>query len=197
MSDQKLIGYARVSTSSQLESLDDQRARLVHIGCARVFHDVASGARASRPGLDALRDYVRSGDTIVVTRLDRLGRSTLDTLTTLHALDTHGVRVRALDLDLDTTTPAGRMVVSVMAALAEHERDLLRERTRDGLAHARARGRVGGRRPVLTKKQVEAIEAVLETDALSLSDIAAMYGVSPRTISRVRAGTYRGETSDA
>lgn len=183
-----LVGYARVSTASQAESLAEQRDRLHQLGAVRVFEDVASGARADRPGLAAARDFLRAGDTLTVTRLDRLGRSMLDTLTTLHELDTAGVRVRALDLDLDTDTPAGRMVVHVMSALSEWERDMIRARTREGLAHARAQGRRGGRRRVLTDQQVTAIEAAAGT--VSNADLAAMHGVSLRTISRVRAGTY-------
>ena len=181
-----VVGYARVSTASQAESLAEQRDRLHQLGAVRVFEDVASGARADRPGLAAARDFLRAGDTLTVTRLDRLGRSMLDTLTTLHELDTAGVR--ALDLDLDTDTPAGRMVVHVMSALSEWERDMIRTRTREGLAHARAQGRHGGRRRVLTDQQVTAIEAAAGT--ISNADLAAMHGVSLRTISRVRSGTY-------
>lgn len=183
-----VVGYARVSTASQAESLAEQRERLHQLGAVRVFEDVASGARADRPGLAAARDFLRAGDTLTVTRLDRLGRSMLDTLTTLHELAETGVRVRALDLDLDTGTAAGRMVVNVMSALAEYERQLLIERTNEGLAHARAQGRHGGRRRVLTDQQVTAIEAAAGT--ISNADLAAMHGVSVRTISRVRAGTY-------
>lgn len=183
-----LIGYARVSTGGQGASLDEQRARLTVEGCTRVFEDVASGSRADRPGLAAARDYLRPGDTLTVTRLDRLGRSMLDTLTTLHELAETGVRVRALDLDLDTDTPAGRMVVHVMAALSEWERQTIRARTLEGLAHARAQGRHGGRRRVLTDQQVTAIEAAAGT--VSNADLAAMHGVSLRTISRVRSGIY-------
>ena len=183
-----VVGYARVSTASQAESLAEQRDRLHQLGAVRVFEDVASGARADRPGLAAARNFLRAGDTLTVTRLDRLGRSMLDTLTTLHELAETGVRVRALDLDLDTDTPAGRMVVHVLAALSEWERDMIRTRTREGLAHARAQGRRGGRRRVLTDQQVTAIEASAGT--ISNADLAAMHGVSVRTISRVRAGTY-------
>ena len=183
-----VVGYARVSTASQAESLAEQRERLHQLGAVRVFEDVASGARADRPGLAAARDFLRAGDTLTVTRLDRLGRSMLDTLTTLHELAETGVRVRALDLDLDTGTAAGRMVVNVMSALAEYERQLLIDRTNEGLAHARAQGRHGGRRRVLTDQQVTAIEAAAGT--VSNADLAAMHGVSLRTISRVRSGTY-------
>lgn len=96
-----LVGYARVSTASQAESLAEQRDRLHQLGAVRVFEDVASGARADRPGLAAARDFLRAGDTLTVTRLDRLGRSMLDTLTTLRDLDAASIRVRALDLNLD------------------------------------------------------------------------------------------------
>lgn len=191
-----LVGYARVSTAGQAESLAEQRERLTQLGAVRVFEDVASGARADRPGLAAARDFLRAGDTLTVTRLDRLGRSMLDTLTTLHELAQSGVRVRALDLDLDTATAAGQMVVHVMTALAEYERSLLRERTREGLAHARARGRTGGRRRVLTDQQLEAIHATLAAGTLNLTDIATMHGVSVRTISRVKSGTYNATPSD-
>jgi len=191
-----LIGYARVSTAQQAASLADQTDRLTALGCVRVFTDTASGAKASRPGLDALREFVRDGDAVVVTRLDRLGRSMLDTLTTLRDLDAQGVRVRALDLNLDTGTAAGRMVVHVMAALSEYERELLAERTRDGLAHARAEGRRGGRRRALDAEALHAIRVLLDDGTLSVPDIAAMHGVSPRTIRRVRAGTYSPAADD-
>lgn len=170
-----VVGYARVSTREQTASLDEQRARLARLGAVRVFEDVASGARADRPGLAAARDFMREGDTLTVTRLDRLGRSRLDTLTTLHELAEAGVRVRALDMDLDTETPAGRMVVHILAALAEWERDLLRERTREGLAHARA---------------------MLAAGTLTLTEIGQVFGVSARTIARVQAGSYRPQAPE-
>lgn len=184
------IGYARVSTREQTASLDEQRERLTQLGAVRVFEDVASGARADRPGLAAARDFMRDGDTLTVTRLDRLGRSMLDTLTTLRDLDAAGIRVRALDLNLDTGTAAGRMVVHVMAALSEYERELLAERTREGLAHARAQGRTGGRHHALSATEQQAARAALDA-GMSVHDVAALHGVSARTIQRVRAGTYR------
>ena len=192
----ELVGYARVSTREQSASLTDQRERLSALGCIRVFEDTISGARADRPGLTAARDFLRAGDTLTVTRLDRLGRSMLDTLTTLHELAENGVRVRALDLDLDTDTPAGRMVVHVMSALSEWEREMIRARTREGLAHARARGRVGGRRRALSPADQDAVRAILADGSLSLAQIGTMFGVSARTISRVRAGTYGGQARD-
>lgn len=180
------LGYARVSTKGQQESLEEQRAALAGAGCERVFSDVASGARAQRPGLDALLDHARPGDEVTVTRLDRLGRTTVDTLRTLADMDDRGIGVKALDLDLDTTTAAGRLVVRVMASLAEWERDLLIERTREGLEAARRQGRVGGRPRALDEKDQVAIKASLEAGL----SVARMHGVSTRTISRVKSGTY-------
>lgn len=183
------IGYARVSTASQSESLAAQRAALYAQGCADVYEDVASGAKAKRPGLDAMTRAVREGDTVAVIRLDRLGRTTLDTLRTLAALDAKGVHVIAQDIGLDTFTPSGRMVVTVILALGQWERETMIARTREGLAHARAQGRMGGRPRKLTDEQVQAIRASLGAK-LSLKDIATMHGVSPRTISRIRDENY-------
>lgn len=179
------IGYARVSTASQVESLDAQRGALAASGCTRFFSDVASGARSDRPGLGRLLDMAREGDEVVVTRLDRLGRSTVDTLRTIRDLDETGVRIVALDLDLDTGTPAGRLVVTVLAALAEWERDTLRERTREGLAHARAQGRVGGRPRALTGETADAALAALR-GGMPVAEVARVHGVSRWTIARLR-----------
>lgn len=184
-----LAGYARVSTRDQAESLVAQRQELEALGCERVFEDVVSGARSQRPGLTAALDWVRTGDTLVVTRLDRLGRSTVDTLRTVTALEERGVRIKALDLDLDTATAGGRLVVRTLASLAEWERDLQVERTRVGLAHARAQGRVGGRPRKLSSAAVDAIKASVEA-GVPAGDVAAMHGVSRRTVTRVLAGEY-------
>ncbi len=182
-------GYARVSTRDQAESLVAQRQELEALGCERVFEDVVSGARSHRPGLTAALDWVRTGDTLVVTRLDRLGRSTVDTLRTVTALEERGVRIKALDLDLDTATAGGRLVVRTLASLAEWERDLQVERTRVGLAHARAQGRVGGRPRKLSLAAVDAIKASVEA-GVPAGDVARMHGVSRRTVTRVLAGEY-------
>lgn len=183
------VGYARVSTREQAESLQTQREALEALGCTRVYTDVASGARADRPGLADLLDRTYEGDAVYVTRLDRLGRTTLDTLRTLTDLDARGITVTAADTGLDTSTSSGRLVIRVMLSLAEWERDVLIERTREGLAHARSQGRTGGRPRKLGDVEVQAIRAALETD-MSPADVATMHGVSTRTISRVRAGTY-------
>src|SRR5690625_2588242 len=144
----KMTGYARVSTG-------DQDARLQHdaltaAGCYRIFTDTASGALQSRPELDKLLDQLRPGGTLVVWRLDRLGRSIRHLIDQLSELQDRGIEFRSLQENIDTSSPGGRLVFHIFASLAEFERDLIRERTNAGLAAARARGRVGGRPPSLT-----------------------------------------------
>src|SRR3954469_18660960 len=138
-----LIGYARVSTQEQTLSL--QQDALHQTGCERIFTDTASGARADRPGLDEAIAYARSGDTLVVWKLDRLGRSLPHLIETVRGLDQHGIGFKSLTEQIDTTTSSGKLIFHVFAALAEFERDVIRERTQAGLAAARARGRQGGR----------------------------------------------------
>lgn len=184
------IGYARISTCGQGESLENQEHTLLDHGCERIYKDIASGARATRPGLEQAKDYARQGDTIVVTRLDRLGRSTIDTLKTVKELDERGIRIEALDTQLDTSTPAGRLVLSVIASLAEWERDLLIERTNEGLAHARAQGRVGGRPAKLTANQRQAALNSLAA-GMSQSQVAETFGVSRSTIARLKTSSTK------
>ncbi|MFC7478009.1 recombinase family protein [Dankookia sp. GCM10030260] len=146
------VGYARVSTADQDPTL--QLDALWAAGCARVFEDHASGARADRPGLLAALDYAREGDVLVTWKLDRLGRSLPHLIETVAALKGRGVGFRSLTEAIDTTTPGGRLVFHLFAALGQFERDLIRERTRAGLAAAAARGRIGGRRPVVTEEKL-------------------------------------------
>lgn len=179
------IGYARVSTKDQYESLIAQEKILREAGCQEVYKEVASGVKTGRPELIAALRASREGDTLIVTRLDRLGRSTLETLKTVYEIDKKGVRVQALDLDLDTRTPAGRMVLSVITSLAQWERDTLVERTKEGLAHARKNGRIGGRPAALSSTQREAAVAALEK-GMSITQTAKTFGVSDSTISRLK-----------
>lgn len=179
------IGYARVSTREQTDSLETQEQALNTHGCNRIYKDVASGAKARRPQLQAAFDFAREGDTIVVTRLDRLGRTTLDTLRTVQELDERGIRVEALDVNLNTATPAGRLVLNVIASLAQWERDLLIERTKEGLAHARSQGRVGGRPPIPEETR-QAVLAALGT-GLSQKQVATAFGISRSSIARIKA----------
>jgi DNA invertase Pin-like site-specific DNA recombinase len=155
-----LVGYARVSTADQNPDL--QRDALAAAGCARVFEDEASGARADRPGLGQALDYVRDGDTLVVWKLDRLGRSLPHLIETVGSLAARGVGFRSLTEAIDTTTPGGRLVFHLFGALGEFERDLIRERTRAGLAAAAAaRGRKGGRKPVATPERIDRARAMI------------------------------------
>ncbi|MDP3953190.1 recombinase family protein [Microbacterium sp.] len=177
-----LVGYARVSTADQV--IDRQLDALAEAGCSKIFTDHGvSGTRATRPGLADALGYLRPGDTLVVQSLDRLGRRTADLLQLVESLEGRGVAFRILNLGLDTATPSGRLVLVVMAALAEMEREVLAERVRDGLAAARARGRRGGRPASLTAEQVEHL-CVLAEGGHSAAAIARILGTSDRTVRR-------------
>lgn len=177
-----MVGYCRVSTSEQI--LDRQLDALNEAGCDRVFQDQGvSGTRTSRPGLDACLDFLRPGDTLVIQSLDRLGRRTTELLRLVDELSERDVSLCILSLGIDTGTPAGQMVLSVMAALAQMERDVLAERTRQGLAAARARGRVGGRPRALTDEQTQ-VAAGWREAGRSWTEIARLLGTSERTARR-------------
>lgn len=143
-----LVGYARVSTAEQ--NLQLQKHALIAAGCADIFDDQASGAKSDRPGLRAALAFLRRGDTLVTWKLDRLGRSLAHLIETVRNLEAKGVGFRSLTEGVDTTTPGGTLVFHLFGALAQFERDLIRERTNAGLRAAEARGRTGGRRPVVT-----------------------------------------------
>ncbi|MBV8933332.1 MAG: recombinase family protein, partial [Kutzneria sp.] len=147
-----LIGYARVSTRDQHP--EAQTDALTEAGCERIFTDKASGKLARRPELDKTLEYLRDGDTLVVTKLDRLGRSVRNLVELSAELDRRGVGLRVLHQGIDTSTPGGRLFFHIIAGIAEFERDLISERTLDGLDAARARGRKGGRRPKLTETKL-------------------------------------------
>lgn len=177
-----MVGYARVSTGDQ--HLDLQTDALAAAGCVRVFTDVASGALTERPQLTAAFDYIRPGDTLVVWRLDRLGRSLKHLVETVLTLQERGVGFRSIQESIDTATATGRLVFHVFCALAEFEKDLLRERTQAGLTAARARGRVGGRKPALTPQKAAAARRLYDDKEHTVSDIARVVGVSRATIYR-------------
>ena len=148
-----LIGYARVSTVDQDPAL--QLDALAIVGCGKVFEDRASGARADRPGLFQALAYVRGGDVLVTWKLDRLGRSLPHLIETVAGLEQRGVGFRSITEAIDTTTPGGRLVFHLFGALGQFERDLIQERTRAGVAAATARGRKGGRKPVMVADKLE------------------------------------------
>jgi DNA invertase Pin-like site-specific DNA recombinase len=146
-----LIGYARVSTQEQ--TLNLQQDALQKAGCTRIFTDTASGAKAERKGLETALNYVRKGDTLVVWRLDRLGRSLPHLIATMTMLEERGIGFKSLTENIDTTTSGGKLIFHIFGALAEFERNLIRERTNAGLMAARARGKRGGRPKALTGRQ--------------------------------------------
>ena len=176
------FGYARVSTSGQDEAL--QLDALAQAGCDRIFTDHASGAAENRPALQELLSTLRRGDTLVIWRLDRLGRSLRHLLEVVSDLDQRGVALRSLTESIDTSSPAGRLVFHTFGALAEFERDLIRERTKAGLAAARLRGRMGGRPTVWTPEKREQAQRML-TEGADVAAIARVLSVSRPSVYRL------------
>jgi DNA invertase Pin-like site-specific DNA recombinase len=174
------IGYARVSTGGQ--NLERQLDALMAAGCRRIFAEKQSGRDTDRPELTACLDFMAPGDTLVVPALDRLSRSLQDLITVVADLRRRGVGFTSLRENLDTTTPGGRLVFHVFAALAEFIRELIIAGTRDGLAAARARGRVGGRPTVVTPELLRAARDMLPNPENSITAIAKLLGVSPGTL---------------
>jgi DNA invertase Pin-like site-specific DNA recombinase len=182
-----MIGYARVSTNDQ--NLDLQRDALEAAGCEKVFIDEGiSGAKTERPGLGQALAYARQGDTVVVWRLDRLGRSVSHLIQEVNALGERGVEFKSLQESIDTTSATGKLIFHVMAAMAEFERDLIRERTNAGLAAAKARGRMGGRKAALSPAQVAAARAMAADPNLTVGQAIATLGCSRSTYFRAVRG---------
>lgn len=176
-----LIGYARVSTPDQ--HLDLQCDALKSAGCERIFMDQMSGAKSDRPGLADALSHIRQGDVLAVWKLCRLGRRVRDLVAIVGELEQRGVGLKSLTEPIDTTTTSGRMIFHVFAALAEAERQSIRERTIAGLRAARARGRIGGRPRTMTPEKVSAAERLLR-DGTPPRDVAAVIGVSLPTLYR-------------
>ena len=180
-----LIGYARVSTHEQ--TLNLQQDALKEAGCDPIYTDTASGAQTERKGLQDALQYLRESDVLVVWRLDRLGRSLKHLIETITALEERGIGFKSLSESIDTTTSGGKLVFHVFGALAEFERDLIRERTKAGLAAARARGRMGGRpkaSSLNTAKKVALAQALYEDKNNSIADICSTLRVSRSTLYR-------------
>ena len=178
----KRIGYARVSTDDQ--NLDLQRDALAQAGCSTFYEEAVSGRSANRPALENCLKALRSGDTLVVWRLDRLGRSLPDLVGIVNQLEQESIGFESINECIETVNAAGKLIFHVFTALAEFERNLIRERTKAGLDAARARGRKGGRRPVLTDGQIREIKALLRDPEIQVGTVARRYGVSRTTLYR-------------
>ena len=178
------VGYARVSTQGQ--TLESQLEELGNSGCSKIFSETASGARISRPQLQSLLKGLDFGDVVVVTRLDRLARSTIDLLTTIKQIADKGCLFKSLaDPWCDTTTPGGRLMLTVLGGLAEFERELIKARTMEGRERAKRAGVKMGRKPILSAHQIVEIR-LRKANGESVRFLARSYRVSPNTISRVR-----------
>jgi DNA invertase Pin-like site-specific DNA recombinase len=181
------IGYARTSTSDQKAGLEAQHRDLTAAGCSKVFSEHLSSVDAKRPELARALDYAREGDTFVVTKPDRLARSTKDLLGLLEALQEKGVRVRILSMDLDTTSPTGRLMVTVLGAVAAFERELMLERQREGIAKAKADGKYKGRKPTAALKADDAIRLVT-LEGLTVTQAAKRLGIGRGSVYRALEG---------
>ena len=178
------IGYARVSTSGQ--TLDAQLEQLGAAGCRSVFRETMGGARSDRPELRKALEALSEGDVLIVTRLDRLARSTRDLLDIVHTIETRGAKLKALtDSWADTTTPTGKLILTVLGGLAEFERSLIAERTAEGRDRAKRAGRRLGRPPKLTAHQRDAALR-MRADGQDNAEIARVLGVSRSTVSRIK-----------
>jgi len=175
-----LIGYARVSTDDQ--NLDLQRDALKGAGCERVFEDMASGAKSDRTGLTALMTVLRAGDTVVIWRLDRLGRSLKNLIELVEKFEAAKVGLRSVQENIDTTTSGGRLVFHLFGALAEFERNLIRERTQAGMAAARVRGRMGGRPTRLDPVKLALALRLHHEDKHTVKEICQIMGISKSTL---------------
>lgn len=183
MTGRLLLGYARVSTDDQ--DLTNQRAELHATGCTRIYAEKITGARRDRPELARLLDHLRDGDVVTVTRLDRLARSTRDLLDIAERIQAAGAGLRSLaEPWADTTTPAGRMVLTVFAGIAEFERSLIIDRTRHGREAAKARGVKFGPKPTLTKRQIAHARDLIDREDKPVKEVAALLGVHRSTLYR-------------
>ncbi len=174
------IGYARVSTLDQNPNL--QTDALTAAGCEKVFIDKISGATSDRPELNKLKEHLRSGDSLVVWRLDRLGRSLKDLIDWINYLDAQGVALKSLQESIDTGTSTGKLIFHIFGALAEFERNLIKERTMAGITAARARGRVGGRPKKLNDSKQKLAKEMYESKKYSITEICEVLKVSKPTL---------------
>ena len=182
------VGYARVSTQDQ--TVSSQVDALEASGCERVFTEVASGSKKSRPVLHEAMEFLRPEDTLVVFKLDRVARSLTHLIELMNHLQSRGIGFRSLTEEINTTTPGGKLLFHLMAAIAEFERDLIRERTMHGLKAAKAKGRIGGRPRQMTEDKIDAVRTLLE-NGTPVKDAAVAVGVSVPTLYRWLPGSER------
>lgn len=177
------FGYGRVSTLDQ--NLDAQRDALSRAGATKIFVEKITGTRANRPELDLMRQMLRHGDTVFITRIDRLGRSAKDLLDVVSDFEARGVNLKVIEQNIDTSTNEGKLFFTMVAAFAEFEHSMMVSRTKDGLAAARARGRVGGRKAKLTDAQVGRLLEMYQQREITIQDLAKMFGISRPTVYRL------------
>lgn len=176
-----LVGYARVSTNDQ--TLDLQIDALKKAGCEKIYTDTASGAKTDRKGLQEALNHLRSGDVLIVWRLDRLGRTLKQLIELINTLNDSGIGFKSQQESIDTTSSGGKLVFHIFGALAEFERELVRERTRAGLDAARARGRNGGRPKVLDDpKKIERLKKMYDSKQYQVSELLEMFNISRGTL---------------
>lgn len=177
-----LIGYVRVSTSDQ--NLDLQLDALKQVGCDKIYKDIASGAKDDRIGLAEVLNYIRKGDTLVVWRLDRLGRSLRHFIDTINQINDQGSYFRSLQESIDTSTSGGKLIFHIFGALAEFERDIIRDRTKAGIEAARKRGKFGGRPKKMDGKKLALAKTLMADKSNSINDICEILHVSKATLYR-------------
>ena len=176
------VGYARVSTEDQ--KLEIQLQKLKQAGCKKVFQEKVSGVHRQRPELAKMLEHVREGDTVIVWKLDRLARSTRQLLETVEMFERRKIGLKTITQNIDTTNAGGRLIFTVFGAIAEFEREIIRERTRAGLDAARSRGRKGGRPRSLTDKDLKQARALLTDPEITVEEVARRFGVGPSTLYR-------------
>jgi DNA invertase Pin-like site-specific DNA recombinase len=178
-----LVGYARTSTLEQIAGLESQARDLTAAGCTKIFQEQVSSVDTKRPELERVLDYVREGDTLVVTKLDRLARSMANLMEIMGKLRAKGVELKILALSLDTSTPTGKLMLNMLGSIAEFERELMLERQREGIAKAKADGKYRGRAPTAQRKAEEVRKLKLE--GKSVDTIAAELGIGRSSVFRI------------
>ncbi|ESZ08978.1 DNA invertase [Mesorhizobium sp. L2C089B000] len=190
MSTSALVGYARTSTTDQKAGLEAQLRDLEQAGCTKVFREEISSVATNRPQLAAVLEWVREGDMLVVTKLDRLARSVADLVSITAALKAKGAGLRILAMNLDTATPTGKLMLNLLGSIAEFERELMLERQREGIAKAKAEGKYAGRQPTARAKASDVLR--LKSEGKSAGDIVTSLGISRASVFRILAEVAKG-----